>query len=122
MISAGTARFATLTGNYVQKEKRRGWLGGPVFGLTGSWFRPPRRHGQLPTARTHLQAGWLVLPADLQAIIDAGQGDRPLKDLRFRCAKCGSRMTDSVIWGRAALACSRGGPKGGDQSLPEALK
>jgi hypothetical protein len=47
----------------------------------------------LPTARNT----WLCLlvwckacfhrgPADL--IIDAGQGHRPLKDLRFRCAKC----------------------------------
>jgi hypothetical protein len=36
------------------------------------------------------------VPADLEAIIDAGQGDRPLKDLKFRCAKCGSRLTDAV--------------------------
>lgn len=61
----------------------------------------------LPTARTHLAAGWLAelvwckacqhqAPADLQAIIDAGQGDRPLKDLCFRCARCGSRLTDHV--------------------------
>ena len=35
--------------------------------------------------------------ADLQAIIDGGQGDKPLKDLKFRCAKCGSRMTDSAV-------------------------
>ena len=58
----------------------------------------------LPTARTHLAAGWLIAlvwckacqhqaPADLQAIVDAGQGDRPLKELKFRCAKCGSRRT-----------------------------
>jgi hypothetical protein len=40
--------------------------------------------------------------ADLQAIIDAGQGDRPLKDLRFRCAKCGSRRTDFVVMSRDA--------------------
>jgi hypothetical protein len=39
-------------------------------------------------------------PADFQAIIDAGQGDKPLKDLKFRCAKCGSRMTDAVMMGR----------------------
>ena len=55
----------------------------------------------LPTARTHLQADWLVVlvwckachyqaPADLQAIVDAGRGDEPLKDLRFRCTRCGS--------------------------------
>jgi hypothetical protein len=34
---------------------------------------------------------------------DAGQGDKPLKDLRFRCAKCGSRMTDAVMMGRGGI-------------------
>jgi hypothetical protein len=38
-------------------------------------------------------------PADLRAIIDAGQGDRSLKDVKFRCAKCGSRRTDAVMMG-----------------------
>jgi len=50
-----------------------------------------------PTARSMLrQDSWLCLlvkctachhqaPADLRAIIAAGRGDRPLKDLRFRC-------------------------------------
>jgi hypothetical protein len=42
-------------------------------------------------------------PADLQAIIDAGRGDVPVKDLKFRCAKCGSRMTDFVIMSRDAI-------------------
>jgi hypothetical protein len=53
------------------------------------------------------QDGWLCLffscrsclqqaPADPQAIIDVGRGDVPLKDLRFRCAKCGSRLPDHV--------------------------
>jgi hypothetical protein len=42
-------------------------------------------------------------PADLQAIIDAGLGDKPLKDLRLRCAKCGSRMTDAVMMGRGGV-------------------
>jgi hypothetical protein len=42
--------------------------------------------------------------ADLQAIIDAGKGDVPLKDLRFRCAKCGSRMTDAVVMGKDVCA------------------
>jgi hypothetical protein len=69
----------------------------------------------LPTARTHLQAGWLVVlvwrkacfhpaPADLQAIIDRGRGDVPLKDLKFRCTKCGSSLTDSVMMSRDTLA------------------
>jgi hypothetical protein len=30
-------------------------------------------------------------PADLQAIIDSGCGAVPLKDMKFRCTKCGSR-------------------------------
>ena len=42
-------------------------------------------------------------PADLQAIIDAGQGDRPLKDLKFRCTKCGSSLTDHVTMAKDAL-------------------
>ena len=43
------------------------------------------------------------VPADLEAIIDAGQGDRPLKDLKLRCAKCGSRLTDAVVMGKGAI-------------------
>jgi hypothetical protein len=42
-------------------------------------------------------------PADLQGILDAGRGDVPIKDLRFRCAQCGSRPTDSVVMARRAL-------------------
>jgi hypothetical protein len=42
-------------------------------------------------------------PADLQAIIDAGRGDVPVKDLKFRCAKCGSRLTDFVVKSRDSL-------------------
>jgi hypothetical protein len=42
-------------------------------------------------------------PADLQAIIDAGKGDVPLKDLKFRCAKRGSRSTDKVMMGRGSI-------------------
>jgi hypothetical protein len=60
------------------------------------------------------QATWLCLlvwckschhqaPADLQAIVDAGRGDVPLKDLRFRCTKCGGRRTDHVTMAKAAL-------------------
>jgi hypothetical protein len=68
----------------------------------------------LPTARSMLPQTYLCLhvwckachhraPADLQAIIDAGRGDVPLKDLRFRCTKCGSRLTDSVVMAKGAL-------------------
>ena len=42
-------------------------------------------------------------PADLQAIIDAGRRDVPEKDLHFRCTKCGSRRTDSVVMATGAL-------------------
>jgi hypothetical protein len=68
----------------------------------------------LPTARTHLESGWLFCfvwcrachhqgPADLQKIIAAGQGDVPLKDLKFRCARCGSRLTDHVTMSKAGI-------------------
>jgi hypothetical protein len=49
--------------------------------------------------------------ADLQAILDEGQGDKPIKDLKFRCAKCGSRRTDFVVMSRERRAFSRGVPK-----------
>ena len=42
--------------------------------------------------------------ANLQAIVDSGRGDVPLKDLRFHCTKCGSRLTDHVVMSRDALA------------------
>jgi hypothetical protein len=29
--------------------------------------------------------------------------DVPIKDLRFRCTKCGSRLTDSVVMAKDAL-------------------
>jgi hypothetical protein len=48
----------------------------------------------------------------LQAIIDAGQGDRPLKDLRFRCTSCGSRRTDAVMMSRHALGVQPWKPDG----------
>jgi hypothetical protein len=42
--------------------------------------------------------------ADLQAIVEAGRGDVPLKDLRFRCSKCSSsRFTDHVVMAKDAL-------------------
>jgi hypothetical protein len=61
------------------------------------------------------QYGWLCLlvwctachhqsPANLQAIIDSGRGDVPLKDLKFRCTKCHSALTDAVVMSRDALA------------------
>jgi len=69
-----------------------------------------------PTARTMLPSdSWLCVfvwckachhqgAADLQAIIDAGRGDVPVKDLKFRCTSCSSALTDFVIMARDALA------------------
>ncbi len=37
-------------------------------------------------------------------IVDAGRGDVRLKYLRFRCIKCASRRTDSVVMAKDALA------------------
>ena len=62
---------------------------------------------ELPTPRTTLQSRYvrvlvwctscrLQRDADLQALIDAGKGDVPLINLKFRCSNCGSRLTDFV--------------------------
>jgi hypothetical protein len=56
-------------------------------------------------ATTHHQA-----PADLRALIDAGRGGVPIKDLRFRCTRCGSRLTDSVVMARDAMQVQPWGP------------
>jgi hypothetical protein len=42
-------------------------------------------------------------PADLQKLVDAGHGDVPLTQLRFRCSNCGSRRTDWVVTARSAI-------------------
>jgi hypothetical protein len=70
------------------------------------WWGPAA--GDLPTARSMLAAKFLRLhvwckachhaaDADLQALIDKGRGDVPLIRMRFRCAKCGSRLVESVV-------------------------
>ena len=51
--------------------------------------------------------------ANLQEIVDSGRGDVPLKDVKFRCAKCGSRRTDSVMMGKGGVVYSRGGLRRG---------
>ena len=68
-------------------------------------------HG-LPTPRTTLRARYVSLlvwckggcrhqaDADLQKLIDAGRGDVPLTQLRFRCSNCGSDRTDFVVTSR----------------------
>jgi hypothetical protein len=56
----------------------------------------------LPTARTTLRGGYVRVlvfckscrhqaDADLSAIMDAGRGDLPLTELRFRCSQCRTR-------------------------------
>ena len=67
---------------------------------------------ELPTPRTTLAARYVAVlvwckscrhqaEADLQALIDAGRGDVPLVDLRFRCGNCRSKLTDFVCTSRS---------------------
>jgi hypothetical protein len=62
---------------------------------------------KLPTPRTTLAARYVRVvltcrscfhqrDADLAALIDAGRGDMPLVDLRWRCARCGHRRIDMI--------------------------
>jgi hypothetical protein len=72
----------------------------------------PRQHDDaLPTARTTLRTGYVRVlvfcrscryraAADLQAIVDAGRGDEPLTELRFRCSQCGTDRTEFVVTSR----------------------
>jgi hypothetical protein len=39
--------------------------------------------------------------ADLQALIDAGRGDVPLTELRWKCARCSHRRIDMVVTSHA---------------------
>ncbi len=39
--------------------------------------------------------------ADLQRLVDAGRGDVPLVQLRFRSMNCRSQLTDCVVTGGA---------------------
>src|SRR4051812_14685372 len=68
----------------------------------------------LPTVHSTHRAGHLAVlvwckachyqaPADLRAIIASGRGDVLVKDLRFRCAQCGSPLTDHVTMVKDAL-------------------
>jgi Zn finger protein HypA/HybF involved in hydrogenase expression len=63
---------------------------------------------ELPTPRTTLRSRYVRVlvwckscrhrrDAGLQAVIDAGKGDVPLMELRFRCSNCGSQLTDFVV-------------------------
>jgi hypothetical protein len=68
---------------------------------------------ELPTPRTTLQSRYvrvlvwctscrLQRDADLQTLIDAGKGDVPLINLKFRCSNCGSRLSDFVCTSKDA--------------------
>jgi hypothetical protein len=49
--------------------------------------------------------------ADLQRLVDTGRGDEPLIHLRYRCVRCGSRLTGWVCTSRYSgrPAWNRGG-------------
>ncbi len=68
---------------------------------------------RLPTARSTLAARYVRIllacrsclrqrDADLQHLVDAGRGDIPLVNLRWRCAHCGGRRIDLVASGSSA--------------------
>jgi hypothetical protein len=69
---------------------------------------------ELPTPRTTVQSRLCLRPrlvhcrhqrdADLQALVDAGRGDVPLVNLRFRCSNCGGRLTDFVCTSADTIA------------------
>jgi hypothetical protein len=72
----------------------------------------PDEHHELPTSRTTFAARYVAVlvwckscrhqaAADLVALIDAGRGDVPLVDLRFRCGNCRSMLTDFVCTSRS---------------------
>jgi hypothetical protein len=75
---------------------------------------------ELPTPRTTLAARNVTVrlwckscrhqaDADLQALVDAGRGDVPLIDLRFRCGNCRSKLTDFVCTSRSGALERPGG-------------
>jgi hypothetical protein len=65
-------------------------------------------HHDLPTPRTTLACRYVALLVwckscrhQAEARIDAGGGDVPLVDLRFRCSNCRSKLTDFVCTSRS---------------------
>jgi hypothetical protein len=75
----------------------------------------------LPTATTTLRARYVDLrltcrsclrsgSADLQALVDAGNGDVPLVQLRFRCSYCGHRDVDAQVVLKERVLRPRGWP------------
>ena len=74
---------------------------------------------RLPTVASTQATGYVVVlvwckscrhqdVADLEALIAAGRGDAPLINLRWRCGRCGSRLTDWVCSSKYALAAKPG--------------
>ena len=74
----------------------------------------PDEHHELPTPRTTLAARYVRVlltcrscqqqrDADLQALIDSGRGDVPLRSLRWKCARCGHRGIDMVVTSQARV-------------------
>jgi hypothetical protein len=67
---------------------------------------------EMPTPRTTLAAGFLDVvvwckggcrhqaAVDLQALIEAGKGDVPLTQLRYRCSSCRSARIDWIVTSR----------------------
>jgi hypothetical protein len=66
---------------------------------------------ELPTPRTTLAARYVRVglncrsclhqtDADLEALIEAGRGDVPLIELRWRCGRCGHRRIDMICTGK----------------------
>jgi hypothetical protein len=66
---------------------------------------------ELPTPRSTLRARYVRVSlncrsclhqadADLEALIDAGRGDVPLIELRWRCTRCGHRCIDVICTGK----------------------
>ena len=84
------------------RASRRVMSGTDVTGLSSIRARVRRMradHHELPTPRTTLRTGYVRVlvwckscrhrrDADLQGLVDAGQGDVPLIHLRFRCSNC----------------------------------
>jgi hypothetical protein len=67
----------------------------------------------LPTPRSTLRAEYVRVhlscrasqrqrDADLQALVDAGHGDTPLVQLRWRCSECHSARIDMVCMSKGS--------------------
>jgi hypothetical protein len=64
---------------------------------------------ELPTPRSISRTGYRVhvwckscrhaKDADLAALIDAGRGDMPSGQMKWRCSNCGSRLTEFIVGG-----------------------